>query len=641
MGYNYKDRYYDNLGNDIEYRFPGNVRFLTASRLSGGSNTRQSPATSTSSNMGNTPVHNVLDGGNHYRIGLQFVSGEGSDVQVLSGFVGTNKYTTKAKFIGNVYSTGSRFGSYAPNLYFKDLTFCGGSLVVNVGQNNTKFRFLNCIIENNPVLSGSLHTADAINCIFKTNVTFIKASSRISFLNAITQGTFASLSAYEGCDIIITQSVLNSYYSNYISFDKCRFKFLGDAEYTALNGSTPEELRNDFIARCDADGLTYNRITEYDFENIPLGRWLFTVDNSNEAIIYKDTDIYKFESVRGFKFGFGNNRPEKITISNTVNLPNSINPNSPNSGNIEFNNGYITFPDSLDITEKNDFYVTSNIIPLNRIRKIDEIICPNNLEWKYGFLLDAEKNIDLDNPILAGENKIEPGVSYLVRSTDKNYATAIYNGTTYNTSLASPKANIIIGVDGATSFNAGQGNPVLYKIPDNRGYQSVLLRIVNRIPADIIKTGNLSANYWYLVEHDTDQSDKTGYITYNGVKYYAGSSFLVKAGVLSFAVSGNIHLRRCWNENYNPNDAQDKAFWLNEQKPKWINVNPDDLYCLMKSNNENELEMQADGNGVYITSGHPDFYNMVLGAGGIAVPKYPIKGAYIQLRIPVSTLNIM
>jgi hypothetical protein len=106
-------------------------------------------------------------------------------------------------------------------------------------------------------------------------------------------------------------------------------------------------------------------------------------------------------------------------------------------------------------------------------------------------------------------------------------------------------------------------------------------------------------------------------------------------------VSGNIHLRRCWNENYNSNDAQDKAFWLNEQKPKWINVNPDDLYCLMKSNNENELEMQADNNGLYITTGHPDFYDMVLGAGGIAVPKYPIKGAYIQIRIPMSTLNIM
>jgi hypothetical protein len=109
-------------------------------------------------------------------------------------------------------------------------------------------------------------------------------------------------------------------------------------------------------------------------------------------------------------------------------------------------------------------------------------------------LLDAEKNIDLENPILSGQSKIETGVSYLVRSTDKNYATAVYNGTTYNTSLGSPRANIIIGVDAATSFNAGQGNPVLYKISDNRGYQSVLIRIVNRIPGDIIKTGNLLAN---------------------------------------------------------------------------------------------------------------------------------------------------
>ena len=644
MNYNYKDKYSDNLGNDIEYMFPNNVRFLTASRLNGGSNIRSNPATSASSSMGNTPIHNVLDGGNHYRIGLQFVSGEGATVEVLSGFVGANKYTTKAKFIGNVYSTGSRFGSYAPNLYFKDLTFCGGSIIVNnppTPQNNTKFRFIDCIIEDNLILTGALHTSDAKNCIFKTNVTFIKTSSRISFLNAITQGTFASLSAYDGCDISINQSVLTSYYGNYISFDKCRFKFPSDTEYIALNGNTAEELRNNFIARCDADGLTYNNITEYDYNNIPLGRWLFTVGNSSEAIIYKDSDIYKFETVRGIRFGFSNDRPEKIAVTTDVNTPNSINPNNPNSGNVEFNNDYISFPDSLDITQKNDFHVTSNIMPLSRIRKIDEIICPNNLAWKYGFLLDAEKNIDLDNPILPDQNKIESGVSYLVRSTDKDYATAVYNGATYNTSLASPRANIIIGVDGVTSFNAGQGNPVLYKISDNRGYQSVLLRIVNKIPSDIIKTSNLLANYWYLVEHDNNQSNTSDYITYNGVKYYSGSSFLVKAGVLNFTVSGNIHLRRCWNENYNPDDAQDKAFWQNEQKPKWINVNPDDMFCLMKSNNESAQEMQTDNEGAYITSGHPYFYNMVLGSSGIAVPKFAIKGAYIQLRVPMSTLNLM
>ena len=643
MNYNYKDKYYDNLGNDIEYLFPNNVVFLTASRLSGGANIRANPTASTGLNIGNTPIHFVLDGGYHYRTNINFRVGAGGGVEVLSGIIGTNRETTKLKIVGTVANTAVSGGANAPNLYFKDLTFLGGALTVKVtgGTQNTKLRFVDCLIEDNITLDGSLNIADAKNCIFKTNVTFIKTSSRISFLNAITQGTFASLSAYDGCDISINQSVLTSYYGNYISFDKCRFKFPSDTEYIALNGSAAEELRNNFITRCDADALSYKNITEYDFNNIPLGRWLFTKDNSSEAVIYKDTDIYKFETVRGIRFGFSNNRPEKIAVTTDVNTPNSINPNNPNSGNVEFNNDYISFPDSLDITQKNDFHVTSNIMPLSRIRKIDEIICPNNLAWKYGFLLDAEKNIDLDNPILPGQNKIESGVSYLVRSTDKNYATVVYDGATYNTSLASPRTNIIIGVDGVTSFNAGQGNPVLYKISDNRGYQSVLLRIVNKIPSDIIKTGNLLANYWYLVEHDNNQSNTSDYITYNGVKYYSGSSFLAKAGALNFTVSGNIHLRRCWNENYNPDDAQDKAFWQNEQKPKWINVNPDDMYCLMKSNNESAQEMQTDGEGAYITSGHPYFYNMVLGSSGIAVPKFAIKGAYIQLRVPMSTLNLM
>lgn len=644
MGYNYKDKYYDNLGNDIEYLFPNNVRFFTASRLSGGGGTRENPTASTTLSIANEPIHNILDGGNHYRIGLQVVSSEGATVEVLSGFVGTNKYTTKARFVGNVYSTGSKFGSYAPNLYFKDLTFCGGSLVVNYPsspQKNTKFRFLNCIIEDNPILTSGLHTSDAKNCIFKTNVTFIKTSSCISFLNAVTDGDFASLSAYEKCDINITQQVLTSYFGNYISFDNCRFKFPSDAEYIALEGNTPEELRYNFITRCNTNGLTYNNVTEYDFDNVSLGRWLFTKGNSNEAIIFKDTDIHKFETMRGFNFGFSASRPSKITISTAANLPNSINPNNPNSGNMKFNNDSITFPDSLDITKKNDFYVTSNIIPLNGIRKIDEIICPNNLEWNYGFSIDAEKNIDLDNPISSGQSKIENGVSYLIRSTDKNYATAIYNGVTYNTSLASPRANIIIGVNGVTSFNTGQGSPALYKILDNRQYQSIQMRIVDKIPSDKIKSGNLLAGYWYLVEHDTSQSNTSDYVTYNGTKYYTGASFLVKAGTLNFSTSGNIHLRRCWNESYSPNDVQDKTFWQSEQKPQWTNVNPYDLYCLMKNNSSTESEMQTDDNGQYITSGHPDFYSMVLGSGGFILPKYPIKGAYLQLRIPMSTLNIM
>lgn len=650
MRYNYKDKYYDNLGNenkndnDIEYLYPNNVRFLTASRLSGGSNTRENPGTSTSINFPPYPAqHYVLDGGYHHRISFQNDGASGSG-EVLSGLIGTNKYTTKIKIIGSITNG---MGRYIPSIYFKDLEFAGGIIsAYEKYGGGSRLLFTECTISSDLTLTGSataIVTKQASKCIFKNeHISFITSRSYISYLNAVTNGDFASLSAYEKCDISINQSILNSFFGNYISFDNCRFKFPSDAEYVALTGNTPEELRNNFITRCDAEGFTYDSFTESDFVNVPLGRWLFTKDNSSEAIIYKDTDIHKFETARGFNFGFSATRPSRIAISTAANLPNSINPNNPNSGNVKFNNGSITFPDSLDITKKNDFYVTSNIILLKGIRKIDEIICPNNLEWKYGFLLDAEKNLDLDNPILPGNTLIQAGEHYLVRSTGKNYATVVYNKITYNTSLASPRANIIVGENGVNSFTAGDGNPVLYKILDNRQYQSVQMRIVNKIPGDKIKSGNLLAEYWYLVEHATDQSNTSDYVTYNGTKYYVGASFLVKANILNFVPSsGNIHLRRCWNESYNPDDTQDKTFWQSEQKPKWINVNPDDLYCLMKNNSGAESEIQVDDNGQYITSGHPDFYSMVLGSGGIGLPKYPIKGAYLQIRIPMSTLNIM
>jgi len=649
MGYNYKDVYYDNLGNDIEYVFFNSFRFLTTSRLSGGSGTRENPATSMNVVFpGNSALHCILDGGYHHRVSVNFRGGTGSNNDVLSGFVGLDKNVTKLKLTGSILINGSSGGTYRPNLYFKDLELIGGNLNVDNtnGASGIQIRFKDCIVSSNLTITGRtsvLTNREASNCIFKNeDISFITTRSRISYLNALTNGNFASLSAYEKCGITITQSTLTSNYNNYLSFDNCRFKFPSDTEYIALNGNTPEELRNDFITRCDANGLAYNTFTEYGFVDMPLGRWLFTKGDSSEAVIYKNSEIDKFETARGIRLGFSNNRPTKIAISNTVNLPSSINPDNPNSGGLEFNEGSITFPNSLDITKEEDFYVTSNIIPLNGIRKINEIICPNSLEWKYGFLIDAEKNIDLNDPILPGQNKIETGVSYLVRSMNNNFAAALYDGTIYNSSLASPRTNIIIGADSTPSFRIEYGHPVLYKILDNRQYQSVQVRIVNKIPDEQITEGNLIASCWYLVEHDTDQANTTDYIEYRGVKYPPLASFLVDNSNLSFSKTGNIHLRRCWRNNFDYNtETTDKAFWANGQKPKWINVNPDDMYCLMKSNNGNENEMQTDYAGNYITSGHPDFYSMVLGSGGIDIPKFPIRGAYMQLRIPMSTLNIM
>ncbi|MDR2954404.1 MAG: hypothetical protein LBV43_04920 [Prevotella sp.] len=642
MEYNYKDKYYNQAGEDLGFVYPNSLRFFTSARRSGDAGTRENPIGINAALV--KRYCNILDGGFHQGLIANFTTTSASEGVSNTYINGTDMFTTKM----NINLTLGAYTYSTCITWFKDLEFAGGTCVNPRSGGGVITYFYNCIYSANPAFTTNTgNNAYFNNCILKASPSWSNTDvgSRNTYLGVVISTLSAalikSLNAMKRCDIVITQAFLSSFYNSYLSFDNCRFKFPSDTEYIALNGSTPEELRNDFIARCDANELIYNTVTEYDYVDVPLGRWLFTTDNSGEAIIYKDSDIDKFEAIRGIRFGFSSARPFRIKITNNASLPASINPVNPNSGNVVFSENSISFPEGTDITENNDFYVTSNIIPLNAIRQIDSIFTPNNLPWEYGFIVDAEKNIDLNNPILPGSNKIESGAFYIVRSTDKNYATAVYNGATYNTSLASPRANIIVGAAGVTSFTASQGNPVLFKILDNRQYQSVQIRIVNKIPADIIKTGNLLANYWYFVEHDTDQSNKTDYVTYNGVKYYVGSSFLVKTGVLTFTVSGNIHLRRCWNEAYNVNDAQDKAFWQNEQKPKWINVNADDMYCLMKSNNGNESEMQTDASGVYITSGHPDFYNMVLGSGGIAVPKYPIKGAYLQLKVVMSTLNLM
>jgi hypothetical protein len=169
------------------------------------------------------------------------------------------------------------------------------------------------------------------------------------------------------------------------------------------------------------------------------------------------------------------------------------------------------------------------------------------------------------------------------------------------------------------------------------------VRIVNKIPPGNIVAGTaLTSGYWYLVEHDTDQSNTTDYVTYGGANYKAGSSFLAN-GTASFTKSGNIHLRRCWKDVFDyDTETLDKTFWTNEQKPKWCKIVLGDTpRCFMKANSSKQNEMQADANGDYLTTGNPEFYTLENGDGGIAIPTFPIQGTYMQMRLTVTTVNPM
>jgi hypothetical protein len=54
------------------------------------------------------------------------------------------------------------------------------------------------------------------------------------------------------------------------------------------------------------------------------------------------------------------------------------------------------------------------------------------------------------------------------------------------------------------------------------------------------------------------------------------------------------------------------------------------------------IEMMRGEDGKYITTGHPEYYNRILGASGVQSPDdIYIQGTYMQLRLPITTANPM
>jgi hypothetical protein len=116
----------------------------------------------------------------------------------------------------------------------------------------------------------------------------------------------------------------------------------------------------------------------------------------------------------------------------------------------------------------------------------------------------------------------------------------------------------------------------------------------------------------------------------------------VAAGVTSFTITGTTHLRRVCRDNFNwATETVDKDFWQYQQKPEWVDVVDGDPRCLLHNNHDLAHEMERDALGKYIASGHPDFYKLINGEAGIPMKPMPIKGAYMQVRVVISTLNVM
>lgn len=478
-------------------------------------------------------------------------------------------------------------------------------------------------------------------CIFRINPSAGTVNANNSFIGAVISTIpTTQQQLFENCDVYLsTADILSNRTQYYFAFDRCRFRIIGEADYTELQGNTPDEMRADFVARCMAQGYNPPDNTEFGITN-KFYRWVFTRNSCFESIIPKGSDIYLFEVLRGISLGAVSARSERIGVTTEPNVPATFSPAFPNTGSLDFQSAGLYLPDTDDITDLHFYSAMSNIISFGQKKQLTRLMLVDSRPAIYGVKADSTQDLFSNSPISPG-GTISPGVFYILRSSDKQPATISYNGATYSTSL-NTRDNLVLGVAAASTYTAVSGNPVLYQVYDELQYKTLQVRVVNKIPADIIKTGALLTGYWYTAEHDSDPGNTTDYITYNGVKYYAGSSFLVVTGATGFTVTGSIHLRRCWKDIFNfDTETVDKKFWENQQKPEWVDVIDNDPRCLLRNNNELAHEMARDALSKYIASGHPDFYKSITGQAGILMKPMPIKGAYMQARVVISTLNGM
>lgn len=627
--FNFKDKYL--TYSDFDPESKGAVSFLRfVSPFGKGNGSRENPSSSAASGYGKydaVDACNILSNGVHKDLNISHTWGGRTFT------IGQDKRNTL------IDAVSSNIGGSIPSFYYTDCTI----LDIRAINGSLDFYYKNCILKNKarPV-GGTINRNYAVQCL--SYVSGLNDQGRNSYLNVETSITMGNSNLYDKCNINLTAAIItNTTYTDlYIAFNDCNFRIGNELEYLPLNGNTEAELRADFVARCTAQSINCRKESEYEVTNLEMSRWVFAKNSADDGAVLPNSIITEFENRRLVIFGYEASR-DFILISGSKRNSN-FNSSNPNSNFIIKDNS-LSLPANIDITDINQAYITSNIIAFGGKKKLTKLDIIHNFPVEYGLSI-SDKNIIDFTPV----TNIKADEYYIVRSNDKAYASVVYGGVTYTTDL--PSKNFVFkGVDGITKLTSSTSNAVIYRIQDITQHKYMEVRIVNKIPEGKIKSGNLSGNYWYLVEHVTDKNNTTDYITYKGVKYYAGDSFLVDPASLTFTPSPNIYLRRCWNEYYNnPTDeiiAEDKAFWANEQKPKWCKiVIGDEPRCLMKGNTQLENEMLRDNYAIsenfeYITNGHPQFYSGVKGRANFAVPSFNLTGAYMQLRIKLTTLNPM
>lgn len=467
----------------------------------------------------------------------------------------------------------------------------------------------------------------ADNNIIANFCTFIKCISNINILKTTTP-------LLSQCEVNIVQTAIDTYYTKYVAFDNCKFRIGNEPTATALSGNNANELRENFINRCTAQSLTVKSAND-DNLNTPVDRWIFSNKSiSGDYNTIKNSEIDVFSRNKGIYFGHTDKTVNPIPITTTPNIPASFT-TTPVSNSLVQNNSIGLFSSS-SINTRINAYADSKIIWLGGLSKLTTLALNHNLPIEAGVSTDSVfglSKIDMER------DSIEAGCHYIVRSTNDSLATIKYNNVEYTSSLITRK-NVFLATSTKTFENIS-GNAEIYQVLDFANHQSLQIRIIRELPTPQITTGNLQAGYWYFVEPD-NLSDTSGSVTYKGIVRPAFDSFLVDSANLTFTAPNKAHLRRCWKQDFDfTTETTDKSFWTDRQKPNYFDVVSDDLRCLLKNNSSASTELATGEDGMYIGSGHPEFYSNVNGINGLKLPAYNIVGAYLQIRVPITTINPM
>ncbi len=614
--YRWKDKYYDVNGAEV---LPQQIVFYSLIGNKNGNGTKENPLNNKSTS---------------HAIGIAIASGQYNSITTkdLNRIViGENPFNTT---VLNVFA----FNNGTTSLY--DGITINNQITIGQYRSSTYVNFRNCILNGKYYLAEGRCTIT--NCLIKKDQDnpFYNSSNSIlnieTLLSTILAGNY---NLFVGCDIIITnESVINKTLNTlYLAFSNCRFKIAEETEYTPLVGNTEEELRADFAARCEAQGIVVPEGSELNDPKIKLYRWVFSNDKNDHGYVIKDSIIDKFQQRRMIRFGWKDEPVSPIEITTDTTIINSLSTKTEEIL-IDDENQSIRFADNIDIANMDNGVQTgkvrSNIIWMGEGKqKLDSVNIFHNLATQYGVMIDSDPAI-----VPVGRNSIEGGQMYLVRTKAAGKQSIIYNEKSYSTSLADAN-NIFVGVDGVNDWICDDYDSiVIYKITDLAISNTIRMRIVDEIPEDTITS--VAKDLWYFVQ-PKDLSNPSGSVIYNGAEYPCFGSF--KAGnETSFQIKGDCRLRRCWKDDFELSTDSDKSFWENKQKPIWFDVVPDDMRCLLKKNNPLSVEMEWDKDrNTYITSGHPDFYAMVAADNGVPRPAYDITGKYLQIELVISTLNPM